>query len=74
MIVLNNWDLEHIACNWPARTISKKYVREGGGLLVIGGEQNVYVENKKIPEDALRPARCPRNCCRRATTKASSWC
>ena len=40
-------------------------MREGGGLLVVGGEQNVYVENKKA-EDALQrtlPAKLlpPRN-------------
>src|SRR6202012_4161438 len=31
----------------------ERYVREGGGLLIVGGEQNVYVDNKQKPEDAL---------------------
>jgi len=30
----------------------EKYVKQGGGLLVIGGERNVYAEGKK-QEDAL---------------------
>lgn len=50
IVALNNWDIEHIA---DARKDDlERYVREGGGLLVIGGEQNVYVEGKKT-EDAL---------------------
>jgi uncharacterized membrane protein len=63
IVVLNNWDFEHIA---DARKDDlERYVREGGGLLLIGGEQNVYVEGKKT-EDALErtlPAKLlpPRN-------------
>jgi uncharacterized membrane protein len=49
-VVLNNWDLEHIADT--RKSDLEKYVREGGGLLVIGGEQNVYVDKKNV-EDAL---------------------
>ena len=50
IVALNNWDIEHIA---DARKDDlERYVREGGGLLVIGGEQNIYVEGKKT-EDAL---------------------
>ena len=49
-VVLNNWDLEHIAD--ARKNDLEKYVREGGGLLVIGGEQNVYVDKKNV-EDAL---------------------
>ncbi len=49
-VVLNNWDLEHIAD--ARKSDLEKYVREGGGLLVIGGEQNVYVDKKNV-EDAL---------------------
>jgi Ca-activated chloride channel homolog len=49
-VVLNNWDLEHIAD--ARKSDLEKYVHEGGGLLVIGGEQNVYVDKKNV-EDAL---------------------
>jgi uncharacterized membrane protein len=63
-VVLNNWDLEHIADE--RKNDLEKYVREGGGLLIIGGEQNVYVDNKQKAEDALErtlPAKLlpPRN-------------
>jgi uncharacterized membrane protein len=68
VVVLNNWDLESIA---PARKADlEHYVQQGGGLLVIGGEKNVYVENKVI-EDALdrtlpaklAPPRSPEGTC-----------
>jgi Ca-activated chloride channel family protein len=50
LIIFNNWDLEAIL---PARKEElEKYVKQGGGLLVIGGERNVYAEGKK-QEDAL---------------------
>ena len=50
LVIFDNWDLENIA---PARKDDiEKYVKLGGGLLVIGGEHNVYLEGKKI-EDAL---------------------
>jgi uncharacterized membrane protein len=50
LIIFNNWDLEAIL---PARKEElEKYVKGGGGLLVIGGERNVYAEGKK-EEDAL---------------------
>jgi Ca-activated chloride channel homolog len=50
LIIFNNWDLEAIP---PARKDElEKYVKQGGGLLVIGGERNVYAEGKKV-EDAL---------------------
>jgi Ca-activated chloride channel homolog len=50
LIVLNNWDLEKIAA--PRKADLEKYVKQGGGLLVIGGERNVY-DLKKKTEDAL---------------------
>ena len=68
VVVFNNWDLESIP---PARKADlENYVREGGGLLVIGGEKNVYVENKAV-EDALdrtlpaklAPPRSPEGTC-----------
>ncbi|HTB14956.1 MAG TPA: VWA domain-containing protein [Bryobacteraceae bacterium] len=50
LIIFNNWDLEAIL---PARKEElEKYVKGGGGLLIIGGERNVYAEGKK-EEDAL---------------------
>jgi Ca-activated chloride channel family protein len=50
LIIFNNWDLEAIL---PGRKDElEKYVKGGGGLLVIGGERNVYAEGKK-EEDAL---------------------
>jgi Ca-activated chloride channel family protein len=50
LIIFNNWDLEAIL---PGRKEElEKYVKGGGGLLVIGGERNVYAEGKK-EEDAL---------------------
>lgn len=64
IVALNNWDIEHIAD--ARKNDLERYVREGGGLLVIGGEQNVYVDHKGKPEDALErtlPAKLlpPRN-------------
>ena len=67
VVVLNNQDLEHLP---PQRKSAlEDYVRRGGGLLVIGGEHNVY-EEKKV-EDALdrvlpakiAPPRSPEGTC-----------
>jgi Mg-chelatase subunit ChlD len=67
-VVLNNWDLESLP---PAfKTDLETFVQQGGGILVIGGERNVYVENKTI-EDAidrllpakLAPPRSPEGTC-----------
>jgi len=53
LVVFNNHNLEGIP---PARKLDvETYVKEGGGVLVIGGEQNVYVEGKK-EEDPLERA------------------
>ena len=50
LVVFNNIDLESIA---PQRKDEiEKFVKAGGGLLVIAGERNVYNDSKKI-EDAL---------------------
>jgi len=67
IVVLNNWDLESVS---PARKVDlEEYVKQGGGLLVIGGENNRYLEKKKgLPEDPLErvlpaklaPPRTPR--------------
>ena len=68
LVIFNNWDLE----NLPAarKTALQDYVRQGGGLLVIGGEKNVYAQDKKV-EDALdetlpaklAPPRSPEGTC-----------
>ena len=53
LVIFNNWDLESVP---PARKQElEKFVQEGGGLLWIAGERNVYVENKP-PEDPLERA------------------
>ncbi|MGH9559674.1 MAG: VWA domain-containing protein [Bryobacteraceae bacterium] len=49
LVVFDNWDLEHIAP--PRKAAVENYVKQGGGLLVIGGDRSVYVEKKQ--EDAL---------------------
>ena len=50
LLVLNNLDME----SFPAarKDEIEKFVQQGGGLLVIAGERNVYAEDKKV-EDAL---------------------
>jgi uncharacterized membrane protein len=66
-LVLNNQDFENMP---PAhKNAIERFVNQGGGLLVIGGEKNVYVEGK--PEDALdralpaklAPPRSPEGTC-----------
>ena len=54
IVVLNNWDLEAIPA--ARKTQLQEYVKQGGGLLVIGGENNRYVEKKKGVEDDLEKA------------------
>jgi Ca-activated chloride channel homolog len=50
LVIFNNWDLDSVP---PAgKTAVEKYVREGGGLLIIGGERNMYNESK-AGEDPL---------------------
>jgi len=52
LVVFNNWDID--ALPLPRKEQLEQYVRDGGGFLVIGGERNVYREEKeKKPEDAL---------------------
>jgi Ca-activated chloride channel homolog len=49
LLILNNLDLATVS---PARkTKIENYVKNGGGLLLIGGEKQVYKENKQM--DAL---------------------
>jgi len=54
LVVLDNWDLESIA--EARKNEIEKYVKQGGGVLVIGGERNMYVEEKEKVEDALARA------------------
>ena len=51
LVIFDNWDLENIPAARKAEL--ETYVKQGGGLLVIGGERNVYVEDKAKVEDAL---------------------
>lgn len=50
LVIFDNWDLEGILA--ARKEDLEKYVKQGGGLLVIGGERNAYMEGKKV-EDAL---------------------
>jgi len=51
LIVINNWDMDIIP---PARKAAlEDYVKQGGGLVWIAGEHNVYVDKKGREEDAL---------------------
>ncbi|HEX5227301.1 MAG TPA: VWA domain-containing protein, partial [Bryobacteraceae bacterium] len=50
LVVLNNLDLESLPA--PRKDEIEKFVQQGGGLLVIAGEHNMYAEDKKV-EDAL---------------------
>ena len=68
LVVLNNLDLETMALDKKASM--EAYVKHGGGLLVIGGERNIYLENKKevdllersLPAK-LAPPRSPEGTC-----------
>lgn len=50
LVVFNNDDLESLAGS--RKDEIEKFVKQGGGLLVIAGERNMYNDAKKI-EDAL---------------------
>jgi len=50
VVILNNLDLESMPA--ARKDEIEKFVQQGGGLLVIAGERNIYAENKKV-EDAL---------------------
>ncbi len=54
IVVLNNWDLQAL----PAAREQElqDYVKQGGGLLVIGGERNIYLDTKRTGEDPLERA------------------
>lgn len=52
LLILNNLDLNNIADSEKHRIA--EYVRNGGGLLLLGGEHQIYKEDKKL--DALDEA------------------
>lgn len=52
VVIFNNWDLENLPAT--AKTEIEEYVRRGGGLLVIGGDRNVYSEEKAAEDDLER--------------------
>ena len=49
LVILNNLDLQ--ALSLPQKQKLEEYVKDGGGLLLIGGEKQVYKDRKQ--EDAL---------------------
>ncbi len=69
VIVLNNWNLEAVPAS--AKEALEEFVQRGGGLLVIGGENNLYVDDRGRPEDPLErtlpaklvPPRSPEGTC-----------
>ncbi|HOL72283.1 MAG TPA: VWA domain-containing protein [Bryobacteraceae bacterium] len=69
ILALNNWDLTAV----PEQTKEQveEFVKQGGGLISIGGERNIYVDKKGAPEDPLErtlpakiaPPRTPEGTC-----------
>ena len=51
LIVINNWDMEIIPA--ARKAAIEEYVKQGGGLVWISGEHNVYVDKKGREEDPL---------------------
>jgi Ca-activated chloride channel family protein len=52
LVIFNNWDTESVPL--PRKAAIEEFVKQGGGLLLIAGDRNVYVEKKE--EDALERA------------------
>lgn len=69
LVVINNWDARTVPAG--RKVILENFVKQGGGLLWIAGEHNVYEENKNAPEDPLErslpaklaPPRTPEGTC-----------
>ncbi len=68
IIVLNNTDFESLPLE--VKLGLEEFVRQGGGLLAIGGERNVYVERKAVEDPLervlpakLAPPRSPQGTC-----------
>jgi Ca-activated chloride channel homolog len=57
LLVFNNWNLEGMSV--PKKDEIEAYVKQGGSVLVIGGERNVYLEKAgaEDPLDRALPAR-----------------
>ena len=54
-LVFNNWDMDNIPAADKARI--EQFEQQGGGVLWIAGEKNIYVEKKPgTPEDPLERA------------------
>src|SRR5205085_5676629 len=56
LVILNNLDLNSVSAARKSRL--DEYVKNGGGLLLIGGERQVYKDDKQIdPLDRVLPAK-----------------
>lgn len=51
LVVVNNWDMESIPL--ARKAALESFVKQGGGLVWISGEHNIYVDKKGQEEDAL---------------------
>jgi Ca-activated chloride channel homolog len=51
LVVVNNWDMESIPA--ARKSALEDFVKQGGGLMWISGEHNVYIDKKGKEEDAL---------------------
>jgi Ca-activated chloride channel family protein len=68
LVVFNNWDAESVPV--ARKQALEKFIQQGGGLLWIAGERNIYVD-KKGSDDALdrtlpaklAPPRTPEGTC-----------
>ncbi len=54
LVAVNNWDMESIPA--ARKAALENYVKQGGGLVWIAGERNVYVEKKNREDDPLERA------------------
>jgi uncharacterized membrane protein len=54
IVVFNNWDMESVPA--PRKAALEAFVKQGGGLVWIAGEKNVYVEKNARDEDPLERA------------------
>ena len=45
LVIFNNWDMQSVPL--PRKTALEAFVKQGGGLLWIGGDRNVYVDAKR---------------------------
>jgi Ca-activated chloride channel homolog len=51
LVVINNWDMESIPA--ARKAALESHVKQGGGLVWIAGEHNIYVDKKGRDEDPL---------------------